>query len=176
MKPAIKRIALIGPESTGKTTLCRELAVHFHTHWVPEFARAYIGSIGRTYNLQDIEYCAREQLKAEEKETEHAARLLFCDTELIIARVWCEDVFKKVPAWLEEKILTHRYDLYLLAYPDLPFVEDPVRENPHRRTFFFDWYKRELEERNFLYEVIAGEGKQRFLNALGAIQKHFPGL
>ncbi|MEO8086748.1 MAG: ATP-binding protein, partial [Bacteroidota bacterium] len=149
MDRSLKKIALIGPESSGKTTLCMQLAVHFHTTWVPEFARQYISSLNRKYLLDDIEYCTQQQLKSEEEMTDEATRFLFCDTEMIVAKVWCEDVFNFVPGWMEQTIDNHHYDLFLLTLPDIPFQHDDVRENPHRREFFFDWYRRELDDRKF---------------------------
>ena len=92
---------------------------------------------------------------------------------MIIAKVWCEDVFKSVPPWIEEMVNTNLYSLHLLMLPDIPFEHDTVRENPHRREFFFNWYKQELEERNFPYEVIGGIGEERFRNSIAAINKHF---
>lgn len=173
MHSGIKKIALIGPESSGKTTLCRELAAHFMTSWVPEFARDYISSLNRKYTLDDIEHCAHEQIKSENELLKSANRYLFCDTEMIIAKVWCEDVFKTTPGWIEEMIETHRYDLFLLTLPDIPFHQDDVRENPNRREFFLEWYKRELDERKFNYEIIGGKGDARFLNAIEALRKFF---
>ncbi len=169
MKSNIKRIALTGPESSGKTTLCRELAKHYQTVWVPEFAREYVAHIGRKYTLEDIEHCYKEQLKEEERLLQEAHQYIFIDTELITAKVWSEDVFKKVPQWIEENIELAKYDLYLLTSHDLPWQQDPVRENPHRREFFFEWYKRELEERHFPFSIISGNGNERLLNAVSAI-------
>jgi len=176
MSSPVKKIALIGPESSGKSTLCMELARHFNTAWVPEFAREYVASLKSRYTLADIEFCAHEQLRSEEEQLMKAHRFLFCDSELIIAKVWCADVFKSVPAWIEEKIDSHPYDLFLLTQPDIPFKKDDVRENPHRRDYFFDWYRRELENKKFSYEIIGGQGALRFSNSLAAIQKHFPNL
>src|SRR5436190_16582740 len=170
----IKKIALIGPESTGKTTLCQLLAEHFNTVWVPEMSRDYIGSLNRKYTLEDIEECTRAQLNEEVVMLKKANKFLFCDSEMIIAKVWCEDVFKTVPDWIEEKVRTNLYDLHLLMQPDIPFEHDTVRENPHRREFFFNWYKRELDERKFPYEVIGGKDDKRFWNSINAINKHFP--
>src|SRR5687767_1721597 len=97
---AVNKIALIGPESSGKTTLCAALSNHFSTVWVPELARQYIGSLKRKYTLADIEYCTRAQLNEEDRLIKIAKRFLFCDSEMIIAKVWCEDVFKSVPDWI----------------------------------------------------------------------------
>ena len=171
--PSIKKIALIGPESTGKTTLCAYLAAHYNTVWVPEMARQYIGSLERKYTLEDIEYCTKVQLNEEERLLKGANKFLFCDSEMIIAKVWCEDVFKSVPPWIEEMVNTNLYSMHLLMLPDIPFEHDTVRENPHRREFFFNWYKQELEERKFPYEVIGGTGEERFRNSIAAINKHF---
>ena len=96
IKP-VRKIALIGPESTGKTTLCDALARHYNTNWVAEFSREYISSLNRKYTLADIEHCTKTQLKSEEEKLLTAKNYLFCDTELIVAKVWCEDVFKTVP-------------------------------------------------------------------------------
>ncbi len=174
MTNKIKRVALIGPESTGKTTLCQELADHFKTHWVPEYARDYMARLHRDYTLDDIEHCSKKQLEREDELLQEAKQFLFSDTELIIAKVWCEDVFKICPAWMEKKIIEKKYDLYLLASPDLPFVPDSVRENPKRRDYFFSLYKQELEKRKFDFSIIDGKGTTRFKNALKAITKKFP--
>jgi len=170
----IKRIALIGPESTGKTTLCRELAGHFHSVWVPEFSRNYMETLQRPYTLDDIEYCTRQQLAEEDRLLPQANQFLFSDTELIVAKVWCEDVFHSCPPWIEQEIPKRKYDLYLLTFPDLPFTEDPVRENPHRRDYFFDWYLRELEARGFECEIVRGSGALRVENAVKSVGKISP--
>lgn len=170
MSDKIKRIALIGSESSGKTTLCKELAEHYQTVWLPEFAREYVAEIKRKYTIDDIEHCYKEQLKEEDRLLNEANEYIFTDTELIMAKVWSEDVFKKVPKWIEENIEPTKYDLYLLAYYDLPWEHDPVRENPHRREFLFEWYKRELEARRFPFSIISGKGNKRLLSAIEAIE------
>ncbi len=170
----ILKIALIGPESTGKTTLCEQLAEHFKTVWVPEYSREYISKLHRSYTLEDIEYCTRQQIEQEDQLIESANHFLFSDTELIVAKVWCEDVFKNCPGWIEEEITKRNCDLYLLTEYDLPFKEDPVRENPHRRNYFYDLYKSELEKRKFDFAIINGIGNERFENALKAIAEKFP--
>ncbi len=174
MTTKIKRIALIGPESTGKTTLCRDLAEHFKTVWVREYSREYMEQLHRAYTLEDIELCTKKQLETEDELLSDANSFIFCDTELIVAKVWCEDVFKICPPWIEAEIAKRKYDLYLLTYPDLPFMEDSVRENPLRREYFYDLYKSELEKRNFYFQIISRSGKGRFEAALTAITAKFP--
>ena len=169
MKPDLFRVALIGSESSGKTTLCGELAEHFYTCWVPEFAREYISTLNRPYTKEDIIYCAERQLESEEQMKSKANKILFTDTELIVCKVWLLDVFGECPEWIERKISENKYDLYLLTRPDLPFIEDPVRENPFRRQYFFDWYKAELKKRKFRYEIIEGLKEERIKKAIESV-------
>lgn len=160
----IIRIALIGPECSGKSTLAEELAQHYNTVWVPEYSREYLAEINRKYTSEDILFIAQEQLKREKEKLKKANTLLFADTEIILSKVWSIDVFKTCPDWIMENILP-RYDLYLLTYPDIDWHDDPLRENKDRREFFFNWYRKELELINARYAVIRGSGEERFRNA-----------
>jgi NadR type nicotinamide-nucleotide adenylyltransferase len=167
----IKRIALIGPESTGKTTLAQQLAAHYDTVWVPEQSRDHIAQLARPYTLDDIIIIAQQQLNKEHELLDKANRFLFADTELIIAKVWCEDVFNASPEWIMEHLHKTVYDLYLLTAPDLEWIDDPVRENPHRREYFFDLYKKHLDEMQLEYVIITGEGEERLMNAMRAVER-----
>src|SRR5262245_42307137 len=118
----LRRIALIGPESSGKTTLCMRLAEHYKTVWVPEYARTYMEHLDRLYGYEDVVHCTREQIKSEDEMAEKANGFLFSDTELINCKIWFEDKFDKVPDWLEEEITKREYDLFLLTAPDLPWI------------------------------------------------------
>ena len=104
MKSNLFRVALIGPESTGKTTLCKKLAEHFHTTWSPEFARDYIDKLNRPYTKEDILYCSEQQIEAQRKLESKANGFFFADTELIVCRVWLIDVFGECPEWIEKKL------------------------------------------------------------------------
>lgn len=169
----IRRIAVIGPESTGKTTLCQELALHYHTVWVPEYARLFMENLNRVYTLNDIEYIARKQLEEEEAYLKLANRFLFSDTDLIIAKVWCEDVFHQYPSWMNDFINLSPYDLYLIMKPDIPWVSDPIRENETRRDYFFELYKKEVRNTGRPFEIIGGDGIERFRQAVKSIDRHF---
>lgn len=172
-KTNIFRIALIGPESTAKSTLSQRLADHYQTVWVKEYSREYLAGINRKYAIDDILIIAREQLNKELQLLPHATKFIFADTELIISKVWCEDVFNTCPDWISENITNYKYDFYLLMSPDIPWKQDVVRENPHRRDFFFDWYEKELKKINADYIIIKGEGEVRLNNCIEAIEKHF---
>jgi NadR type nicotinamide-nucleotide adenylyltransferase len=170
----IRRIAILGAESTGKTTLARSLALRFKTVWVPEYAREYMTMHTGEYTDRDIVEIAKHQLQEEDQLSSRANQVLFADTELIIAKVWCEDVFSFCPPWIAEQLEQHRYDLYLLTANDLPWVADPVRVNPQRRDYFFNLYKKEMERLGFPYEIISGRYEARLLSAINAVKKYFP--
>ena len=165
----MRKIAITGPESTGKSRLARQLADHFSTVYVPEFARGYIDSLDRPYEHNDIVEIARGQLQMEREMAPKANRLLICDTELIVAKIWSLHTYGSCDPFILENILDNRYDLFLLCDVDLPWEEDPQREHPHLRGFFFDWYKRELESYGFLFEIIRGMGRQRLERAIGYV-------
>lgn len=176
MEKEIKRIALLGPESTAKSTLAEQLALYYQTQWVKEYAREYLSMINRKYTLEDIISISKEQIAIEQKLIQSAKDLIFVDTEFINTKVWCLDVFNTCPEFISEQITTHRYDLYLLTFPDLPWEPDPLRENPNRRDYFFNWYEKELQEINAQYVIIKGIGKERFSNALNAVENFKIGL
>lgn len=168
------RIALIGPESTAKSTLSENLAKHYKTVWVKEYAREYLMKIQhRKYTADDILKIAQEQLKQEKELVSQAHKFIFVDTELILNKVWSEDVFNNCHEWIQENISKNKYDLYLLTFPDIPWEEDPLRENPNRRVFFFDWYEKELKKINADYTIIKGIDGTRLQNCITEIEKRF---
>lgn len=171
--PMIRRIAITGPESTGKSILAEQLAVHFQTVWVPEIAREYLDHLGRPYEEKDILLIAQGQLEHEKKQIKSALGYLFCDTELIVTKIWSEVKYNRCDPWIVKNIITHRYDLYLLCDIDLPWQYDPLREHPDQRQFLFGLYFNELKNRNFPFSVIRGSGKDRLQNAVKTID-NFP--
>ena len=169
----IRRIAITGPESTGKSVLAEQLASHFHTSWVPEYARAYLEKLEKPYVEHDLLMIAKGQLEREETQTNLAEKYLFCDTELLVIKIWSEVKYNHCDPWIMEAIETHRYDLYLLCDIDLPWQYDPLREHPHKRQYLYDLYYNELKSRQFPFAVIRGSGPDRLSNALKTID-NFP--
>lgn len=167
---SLKKIAITGPESTGKSTLAQQLAHHFQTVFVPEYARTYIGQLTRNYTLSDILHIAQQQLILEQKTLPKANQYLICDTELIVTKIWSEHAFGECPPWIEQMIVQHPYDLYLLMEVDIAWQADEQREHPHLRKYFFDWYQEVLETFKLPYQIIQGEGHHRLHNAIKAIQ------
>ena len=173
IKNKIIRIAITGPESTGKSTLAKQLAQHYQTLWVPEFARTYIDKLKQPYQQKDMLTIAKNQLKIENKTTAKANKYLFCDTELIVTKIWSEHSFKVCDEWILNNINKNPYDLYLLCNIDLPWEYDPLREHPHLREYFFNLYLNELKSRNFNYSIISGTNETRFQNAIKTIENNF---
>lgn len=171
MLPEKIRIALIGPESTGKTHLCERIAAHYNSVCVPEYARIYLSELKKPYTKSDVIHCVEMQIKTEDEIANLSGKYLFADTELINFRIWLLDKYGDCPQWIEDKIHERKYDLYLLTHPDLPFVDDPLRENPERREYFLKLYRQELEQRGFSYEIIKGNESERFRKAVSVISK-----
>jgi NadR type nicotinamide-nucleotide adenylyltransferase len=166
------KIAILGPESTGKTELARQLAEFLNCPWVPEYAREYIENLKSPYTYEDVCKIALKQIE-EERVFEQSStddNYVFFDTDLIITKVWFEYRFGKVPDFLTEQMKTGFFDLYLLCAADLPWEDDPVREHGNDRDYFFDWYKNEIEQTGKPYVIISGSGNSRVQNALSSIK------
>src|SRR5664279_4194290 len=146
---AIKKFVVIGPESTGKSTLCSQLAEHYHTTWVPEYAREYLEKNGTIYTYSDLLTIAKGQIELEEggirlevsgtRQKPIAAPLepdtsnlipIFIDTDMYVMKVWCEYVFNKCHNWILNRVAERNYDGYLLCNADMPWMEDNLREYP----------------------------------------------
>lgn len=163
------KVAITGPESTGKSTISEQLAGHYQTVWVPEFARTYIGNMNKPYTLQDIEAIARGQYALEQQMSKEANGLIFSDTDMLVLKIWSEHAFGHCPDFIKERLEQQNYNLYLLMGVDLPWEPDPQREHPHLRRFFYDWYKRELQTLNVSFVEISGKEQERFLKAIEQI-------
>ena len=166
------RIAILGPESTGKTELARQLAEHFNAPWIPEYARGYVENLTNPYTYEDVSNIALKQIEEEEFYENHSTneKFVFFDTDLIITKVWFSYCFDKIPDFLTERLKTGFFDLYLLCTPDLPWESDPVREHGNDREYFFDWYKKEIEQTGKPYFIVNGIGNQRLQNAIAALK------
>ena len=164
------RIAVTGPESTGKTTLAKELAELYNGCYISEFAREYIEKLPRHYTYDDVETIAQTQLEQYLATKSSSEQLFFFDTWLIITKVWFNWVFKKTPDWLEDKIHECHIDMFLLCKPDLPWEADAVRENGgENRLKLFEEYRKELSHYGFKFVEIGGRGEVRLQTAVDAV-------
>lgn len=169
----LKKVAVTGPESTGKSMLSEQLASHYQTCRAPEFAREYLDRHGPAYEEKDILLIARGQLHNEREAEKKAAGYLFCDTELIVTKIWSEVRYKRCDPWILRKINEHTYDLFLLCDIDLPWESDPLREHPGMREELFELYRRELISRKLPFFIVRGFGNDRLTNAIRLIEKYF---
>ncbi|QLG88940.1 ATP-binding protein [Chitinibacter bivalviorum] len=164
-----KRIAIVGPESCGKTQLAQELSRELHAPWVPEFARPWFAAQQRThYDLDDIIAIARGQL-ALEAQLALGTQWLLCDTSVLVCIIWAEVRFGFCPEELASLWHPQDYALHLLLEPDLPWEADPLRENPIDRDVLFQRYESALQAKNTVFVRIAGHGKARLSCARAAL-------
>ncbi|MGV3502220.1 MAG: AAA family ATPase [Adhaeribacter sp.] len=163
------KVAITGPESTGKSTLAQQLASHYQDVWVPEYARLYIGELNRPYTAADVEQIARGQQQQYQLAQAQAGRYLFADTDLLVIKIWMLHAFGFCPDWILQALQKQDFDLYLLMQVDLPWEEDPQREHPHLRAYFYQWYKQELQAYGFPFAEIAGSQELRRQQAVAAI-------
>jgi len=166
-----KRIVLLGAESTGKSTLTKQLAQHYNTLFVEEFARTYVENINRPYTYNDIEIIAKKQIEMEADVISKVEMLYFLDTDLIITKIWFTEVYKKCPEWIAQKIIETHTDLYLLCQNDIEWKPDAVRENGGKqRDFLYKLYKKELTDNSFNFRIVSGKNNLRLENAIKHIE------
>ena len=195
---SLKKIAIIGPESTGKSTLCELLAQHYNTQWCPEFAREYLLTHGTDYSYGDLLYIAKGQLAMEDEYTQSLvgssqsgvnssvqdselgtlnSKLLFVDTEMYVMKVWCEFVFGKCHRWVLDQIIERKYDLYLLCNTDLPWVKDELREYPDLKTrdTLYHIYKDIMINQSTPWVDISGDYDDRLQKTIKAVDQLMAG-
>lgn len=172
----MKKIVIIGPESTGKSTLSEQLATHYKTVWCPEFAREYLKENGTDYSFDDLLNIARGQITLEDNLVMQAKNnFYFIDTDMYVMKVWCEVAFNNCHTWILKEIAARNYDLFLLCDTDLPWVKDDLREYPDLkiRQRLFKTYKDLLINQKTKWAVISGNYAQRLQLALSVINTVF---
>lgn len=175
MANSIKKIVVIGPESTGKSTLSQQLAKALDTLWVPEYARAYLEELDRSYEELDLLKMAQGQLTLEDAIAEDAAKFLVCDTDLYVLKVWSESKYNRCHPWILEQVAARKYDMYLLTDIDIEWEDDPLREHsdPAMRQYFYAIYKEIVINSGLPFAFIHGNPDQRLQQALEVIQAQF---
>jgi NadR type nicotinamide-nucleotide adenylyltransferase len=176
----LKKIVIIGPESTGKSTLCAKLAVHFNTTWCPEYAREYLEANGTDYTYEDLLEIAQGQINLEETAinktvsqlTAHGSQL-FIDTDMYVMKVWCEFAFGKCHNWILNQVAIRQYDLYLLCNVDLPWIKDSLREYPdlETRNKLYHYYRDIMINQHVPWVDISGNYEERLQVAIDAVNK-----
>lgn len=169
MNQNIIKIAIVGPESTGKSTMSKWLAEYYQTIWVPEFARGYCENLTEDCTWQDEINMFYGQLALEKELLPKANKLLICDTTFITVKIWSDALFGSSPQEVLDELPKQQYDLYLLLDIDMPWQDDPLRNFPTQREHFMQVWHQELQALNAKYVVISGIGDTRYQNAVKAI-------
>lgn len=170
------KVVLFGPESTGKTTLAKQLAEHYNTVWVPEYAREYLqekwDKEQKTCEPKDLLPIAEGQMASENALAKKANRLLVCDTDLLETKVYSEAYYLGYcDPELEKYALANQYDLYLLTYIDVPWVKDDLRDKPDERERMFACFKDALVKYGRNFVILKGDNKTRLATAINHIDK-----
>ncbi|MCY4561199.1 MAG: ATP-binding protein [Flavobacteriaceae bacterium] len=162
----IIKVVIYGPESTGKTTLSSDLATYYSTNWVPEFAREYLqkkwDNFGEKCSREDLLFIAQQQINLENELIHTANKFLFCDTNILITRVWSEIYFE---GFCDPKILNLinalHYDNYILTDIDVPWEADDLRDMPNQREMLYQYHKKILESYGLNYLRVSGTPDER---------------
>jgi NadR type nicotinamide-nucleotide adenylyltransferase len=173
----VKKIVIIGPESTGKSTLCKLLATHYNTACIDEYARDYLLKNGTDYTYENLLDVAKGQIEGEESGVEklstikHQPSTIFIDTDMYVMKVWCEFVFERCHHWILNRIAERKYDLYLLCNIDLPWVKDELREYPDliSRQKLYHHYKDIMVNQPVPWVDISGGYEERLKKAIEAV-------
>jgi HTH-type transcriptional regulator, transcriptional repressor of NAD biosynthesis genes len=165
----LKRVVVYGPESTGKSTLCKLLAGHYTTLFVPEYARDYIDRKGNVFGYEDMEPIALGQLEQEDQMASLAKKVLFCDTDLITTVIYARYFFDRCPDQVLKLANERSYDLYLMMDIDLAWEADPQRYSPDQREELRDLFRNELVLRGIHFVTVQGVGEARTQAAFEAV-------
>lgn len=160
------KIAIVGPESTGKSTLARQLADVFNTSMAQESARDFLVGLNRPYVQADLVKIAKLQLDEEKRAEENAHQVFFTDTNLLVIKVWSEYKYQSCHPWILANLNLASYDMHFLTAIDVPWEFDPQRENPLQREELYDIYLRELVQAGVLFHELKGSAEQRLSDAV----------
>ncbi len=164
------RIAITGPECSGKTTLSKQLGDRCSIVVIPEFARTYLGFKEGTYEDLDLDIIACEQVN----QWNECSQPVICDTELTVLKIWSEVKFTKTSPVIQKLYDEQQFDHYFLCEPDIPWEPDPLREHPDERDQLFVLYQEELTRMNRPFTIISGSVETRMNQCVAIINSLFP--
>lgn len=169
----LKKIAIVGPECTGKSAIASYLAKYYQTIWIPEYAREYCAKLTKACTLEDELNIFYGQRALEDLLIQKGQKMVFCDTTFLTVKIWCDYVFKQTPIQVLDALKKHhQYDFFLLMDIDLPWENDPLRDFPNdkQRQYFFEIWQKELQYLKAPFTIISGIGQERFNQAITAIE------
>lgn len=164
-------VVLIGPESSGKTTLAQEIAARLGAPWVPEAARRFVETDPTPLSAATVEPIARLAMALDDAARVDRPAVLIHDTDLVSTVVYARHYYGDCPPWILREARARRAELYLLCLPDLPWEADGVRDRPAARAQLFAEFRETLEALGAAYTVIGGVGDARLDAALAAIRR-----
>ena len=171
----IIKIAMYGPESTGKTTLSTQLAAHYNDGWIPEFARDFLqekwDKNQEVCTEEDLITIAVGQTKIENEAVSKANKLLFCDTNLLVTKVFSDIFYERCETILEQAAKEHEYDLIFLTYIDVPWEADDLRDSPEDREKTFKTFEKAIIKNGNPYVKIQGNKEERFIKAVQIVDE-----
>ncbi len=170
------RVAITGPESSGKSTLSKYLAKSLNAVLVEEYAREYLEQLKTNYDYNNLVEIADKQISLRNTAQDKNHGILLCDTDLLVLKIWAEEKFDKRIDSVEHELISNPCDLYLLCKPDIPWKFDPLRENPLDRDRLFTKYLQYLKEYKLNYQIISGSEKERNTTAQFFITENINGL
>jgi len=156
------KIGITGPESSGKTTLAKELATFLNCTYAPEYARSWLSERQGRYQVEDLDTMAKGQVAC----WQSSGPMLICDTDMLVYTIWSQVKFGKVSSTIEQLAQAHVMNAYLLCRPDIPWEADPLREHPEQRDELFELYLQTLNEKGLPYCIIEGPMNQRLADGL----------
>ncbi len=169
----ILKVAITGPESTGKSMLASALAEYYDTCYNPEYAREYLQSINRQYTYDDVVHIGLKQMNSELQMLQKANKVLFCDTDLLVIKTWMDFKYQKHPRWVADWIISGGYDLFILCNIDIPWEPDPLREHPEARQELFNIYYNELNNNSLNFIIASGSHHERMKQSTQTISNLF---
>ena len=160
------KIAITGPESSGKTTLCKSLSEHFKTPYITEFSRTYLEKKNGSYNQADLDKIAEGHLKLISNEEK---KIMIYDSDFIVLEIWSKYKFGNTTKLINKLVRKNLFDLHILCKPDIPWEEDPLRENKYDRDYLFGLYKESLNRYKKHYITVSGLHIERLKKSIDKI-------
>jgi len=164
------RIAITGPESTGKSFLSKNLSLVYQSTWVPEYARDYVTKKNGLYTKRNLTHIAQKQFELNNKPENSKIKPLFCDTEITVIKIWSQVRFNSCSKIILDLQAKQVFDLYLLCDIDIPWEDDPLREHPNYRKELFEMYLNEMYSNNYNFRIVKGNFDERLKNCVELLQ------
>ena len=172
MITSFRKFVFTGPESSGKTTLTKAIAGIVPTsRMVPEYSRFYLTLLDRPYCAKDLVSIGKGQVALENISRSCTITHLFCDTSLLVIKIWSEYKYQRIDPWIEQQFIKRHYDMFFLCQPDIPWERDPLREHPDDRWELYEKYKETLFNYEKPFVEVGGSEERRLFMVRNSLQR-----